>query len=355
MGSNTASKTKAASHEGRLHFPFPEPPGPGEVQQVAPGLLWAQIPLPFQLDHVNVYLIEDIDGWAILDTGIDNDKARTAWEALLAGPLAGFKFTKVIATHYHPDHIGLAGWLCERFDVSLLTSQSSYLGCLNIALNPGALEAAFYQDFYKEHGLTAEMAKLISGRGHSYLRMISPLPLTFKRIVAGDTLTLGGRAFDVLSGDGHAPEQIMLYSDEDKLLLAADQVIATVSPNISVWAPDPDGDPLGLYLRSLAALERTLPEDTLVFPGHRLPFRRLHERCRELATHHEERCLRIAGACRTEARTVADIVPILFKGPLDPHQFTFAFSEAHAHVNHMVERGELTWCAKDGIRRVIAA
>lgn len=349
MRATGTETTGAAQAAGALHFPFPEPPAPGEVREVAPGIVWARIPLPFRLNHVNVYLIEDDGGWAILDTGIAHAGTRAAWEALFAGPLSGWRITKVIVTHYHPDHIGLAGWLCERFGVPLLTSQTGYLGCINISLDPGAFEAQHYHDFYRRHGMSLETATLVATQGHAYLGMVTPLPPTFRRLVAGDRLVLGGRAFDVLSGDGHAPEQIMLYSPRDGLLLAADQVIAKISPNVSVWAVEPEGDPLGLYLRSLAALERDLPADTLVLPGHQLPFVGLHHRCRELAAHHRDRCDLIADACRGGARTVAELVPVLFTRELDPHQLSFAFSETHAHVNRMIASGVLVWREEEGM------
>ena len=266
-------------------------------------------------------------------SGIAHDDTKAAWDALFTGPLAGWRITKVIVSHYHPDHIGLGGWLCERFGVQLLTSQTCYLGCIIILLDPGALEAQHYREFYRQHGMSDETAKLVSTQGHAYLHMVMPVPLTFRRLVAGDVLVLGRRRFDVHSGDGHAPEQIMLYSAEDRVLLAADQVIAKISPNpnISVWAVEPDGDPLGPYLGSLAALERELPENTFVLPGHQLPFRGRHERCRDPADYHRKRCGLIAEACQTAQKSIA--VPLLFPRELDPHQFSCASSEAHAHVN----------------------
>ncbi|WP_206064782.1 MBL fold metallo-hydrolase [Nitratireductor mangrovi] len=331
----------ATTHQDSLIYPFPEPPAPGAVTEVAPGILWARIPLPFRLDHVNIFLIEDGDGWAVLDTGIANDPTRAIWQALADGPLAGRRLSRLIVSHYHPDHIGLAGWLCETFDLPLLTSHSAYLGCLNISLSPGALEAKPYHDFYRRHGMPEEMAQLVSTQGHNYLRMVTPLPPTFRRLVAGDRLTLGGRDFEVLSGNGHAPEQLMFYWRDGNVLLAADQVLAKITPNISVWAVEPEGDPLGLYLRSLKALEADIPADALVLPGHQLPFRGLHTRCRELAEHHDERCAIIADACREQARSVAGLLPFVFPRKLDPHQTSFAFSEVHAHVNRMLWQGEL--------------
>jgi len=327
--------------ETEISFPFVEPPLPGSVIEVAPGILWARLPLPFRLDHVNVYLIEDGAGWALLDTGISDGITREAWDRLLGGPLAGRRLTRVIATHYHPDHIGLAGWICDRFGIPLLTSQTSYLGCLNISLNPGALDAKPYYDFYAAHGMDAATTARVSSDGHRYLGMVSALPPTFMRLVGGDTLDIGGRRFEVLVGDGHAPEQVMLFCPSENFLLAADQVIAKITPNISVWAVDPAGDPLGLYLRSLKRLSATLPESTLVLPGHQLPFTGLRLRCEQLRDHHAQRCASILAAASHEPHSVADLVPVLFPRVMDPHQLGFAFSEVHAHVNFLQREGNL--------------
>jgi glyoxylase-like metal-dependent hydrolase (beta-lactamase superfamily II) len=339
-----------------LTYPFATPPAPGEVIEVAPGILWIRMPLPFRLNHVNLYLIDDGDGWAVFDAGIGNERTREIWEALASGPLAGRRLTRAIISHYHPDHIGLAGWLAQRFDVPLLMSQTTYLGCLTISLSPGALDAEPYRDFYLRNGLDATTTNIVATQGHGYLKMVNRLPPTFNRIVAGDSLRIGGRTFEVMSGDGHAPEQMMLYCAAEKLFLAADQVLAKISPNVSVWAYDPFGDPLGLYLRSLRTLRTRLPADALVLPGHQLPFYGLHVRCDELATHHEERCQAIDDACRAAPRSPAELVPVIFHRPLDPHQMSFAFSEVLSHVNYMVREGRLVWTEPlNGIARVVAA
>ena len=348
-------KTDAAMDDG-LHFPWAEPPAGEAYIEVAPGILWFRIPLPFRLDHVNIYLIEDGDGWAVLDTGISNQATRDVWERIVSGPLAGRRLTRLIVSHFHPDHIGLAGWMCERFEMPLLTSQTGYLGCINISLSPNAMGEKPYQDFYRSHGMSLETAQLVATHGNGYLRMVSPLPPTFRRLVAGDVIDIGGREFEVLSADGHAPEQLMLYLAEENVFLASDQVLAKITPNVSVWAVEPEGDPLGLYIRSLRVIENAIPGDALVLPGHQLPFYGLHERARQLAAHHAERCERIAKACGEGAKSVADLVPVLFPRQLDPHQLSFAFSETHAHVNYMVGRRELVWDRAEPERlRVILA
>ena len=325
-----------------LTFPFPTPPEAGQAIEVAPGILWLKLALPFRLDHVNIYLVEDGAGYAVIDTGIGDAATQAVWEALLAGPLLTRPITRIIATHCHPDHVGMAGWLCERTGAPLLMSQTEYLTGLNIHLDPEALSEEPYRSFYLGQGLDAEVTASLLTLGHRYLRMVTGLPRTFRRLIAGETLRLGTRDFEVLSGGGHSPEQLMLYCAEDRILLCADQVLARISPNISVQAMDPQGDPLGIFLRSLGELKRRVPPDALVLPGHNLPFIGLHPRIDELAAHHAARCDAIFEACRERAHTAAELLPVVFRRPIDdPHQMAFAFSEALAHVNLMLREGRL--------------
>jgi glyoxylase-like metal-dependent hydrolase (beta-lactamase superfamily II) len=331
----------ATETEETLRHPHPAPPDIGETIEVAPGLLWARLPLPFRLNHINLYFVEEEDGWAVVDTGIATDAGRAAWDALLAGPLRGRRLTRLIVTHAHPDHIGLAGWLAERFDVPLLTSHGAYFDSLIISLDPGRLEARVFTDFYRHNGMDEATNKTLSTIGHGYLRMVTPLPSTFQRLVAGDRLKIGARDFAVLSGDGHAAEQLMLHDEKARLLLVADQVLAKISPNVSVSPMDPHGDPLGLYLRSLNALRAAVSPDALVLPGHGLPFYGLHARADELVAHHRARCRALFEACREGPKAPADLLHVLFSQDLDPHQMGFAFNELLAHINFMVREGTL--------------
>ena len=334
--------TQAPAPTPTLLFPFPAPPPPGETIEVAPGLLWLRLALPFRLDHVNIYLIEDGAGYAVVDTGIGDDPTRAVWTALLEGKLRERPLTRVMVTHFHPDHAGMAGWLCERLGVPLLMSQTEYLTALTIHLDPAQLDAEPYRSFYLGHGLPEDTVEKLLTNGHRYLKMVTGLPRTFRRLIAGEVLRIGARSFEVLTGGGHSAEQVMLYCAADRLLLCADQVLARISPNISVQAMDPEGDPLGIYLRSLAGLKRSLPADTLVLPGHNLPFVGLHTRIDELSAHHDARCAAIFQACREKPCTAAELVPVVFGRPIDdPHQMGFAFSEALAHVNLMLRQGRL--------------
>jgi glyoxylase-like metal-dependent hydrolase (beta-lactamase superfamily II) len=345
-----------AAPPAQLIFPHVSPPAPGTTIEAAPGILWARLALPFRLDHVNIYFIDDGKGWALIDTGLGNQATKLAWQTLLEGPLGGRPLTRIIATHFHPDHVGAAGVLLQLFDVPLYMSATEYLQSLNIHLDPGALEAEHYRRFYLEHGLDVETTQRVVTSGHAYLKLTSGLPPTYCRVVAGDVLRIGGRAFEVLTGGGHSPEEIMLVCRAEKLFFAADQVLAKISPNVSVVAVDPEGDPLGDYLRSLNALRSQIPNDFLVLPGHNLPFYGLHTRVAELTDHHHARCERILKACRAGPKSAAELVPFVFARNLDPHQMGFAFSEVLAHVNYMLRQGTLRPAAKsDGILLVGAA
>jgi glyoxylase-like metal-dependent hydrolase (beta-lactamase superfamily II) len=339
-----------------LDFAFPAPPAPGQTIEVAPGILWARLALPFLLDHVNIYFLDDGRGWALIDTGLGNKATLDAWQPLLDTVLADRPLTRIIATHFHPDHVGAAGFLLKRFAVPLYMSATEYLQCLNLHLDPGALEAEHYRRFYLDHGLDAETTQRVVTGGHAYLRLLSGLPPTYHRVVAGDVLDIGGRAFDVLTGGGHSPEEIMLVCRADKLFFSADQVLAKISPNVSVSAIDPEGDPLGQYLHSLEALGAGMDHEVLVLPGHNLPFTGLQKRIAGLTAHHHSRCDRILRACRTAPRSAAELVPFVFARQLDPHQMGFAFGEVLAHVNYLLRRGSLKPAdSADGIQRMVAA
>ena len=320
-----------------IQMPFPDPPEPGHVREVAPGVLWARFALPFLLNHVNIYLIEDEGGWATFDTGLGDEATRAAWEALFAGALHGQRLTRIICSHFHPDHVGLVGWLTERFDAPLHMPRAEFLMTRVLEDRVLAADPAFYTD----RGLEVGAGGRVAGDGHEYLKLVTGLPRRFTRLVAGETLRIGRRDFAVHTGGGHAPEQAMLHCAADGLFLCADQVLIRISPNISVIPMEPDADPLGEYLGSLAALARAIPADTLVLPGHGVPFTGLPTRAAELAAHHATRCALIADAARIAPRTAAELMPVIFKREMDPHQTGFAFGETLAHINFMRRRGEL--------------
>lgn len=328
-------------HPSKLTFPVATPPAPGTITEVKEGLLWLRLPLPYRLDHVNIYLIENAGGWTSFDTGLGTDPCKEAWQAALAGPLAGQSLKSVIVSHFHPDHVGLAGWLCEQYSLELTMPRPEYLHSLVLQCAPADHGEAVFRPFYQRHGLSAEATEIVLSRGHEYLKRTTGVPASYHRIKHGDSITVGDRVFGVLTGGGHALEQAMLYRPQEQLFLAADQVIARISPNVSVHPMEPDLDALGIYLASLRAIKESVEPDVLVLPGHGLPFHGLHHRVDELIEHHALRCNEITVACKERPLSVAEIVPHLFTRELDAHQTGFAFGEVLAHVNHMLGLGQL--------------
>ena len=324
-----------------LQFPHPDVPEPGSLTEIAPGVLWLRLALPFALNHVNVYLVEDGTGWAVIDTGVCDERTKTIWKGLLKGALRKHPVTRIIGTHFHPDHIGLAGFLSERCGVELLMSQTEFFFAQTMLGHPDAIRSPSHLAFFRARGLSEDATDAMIGRGHAYLNMTSGILPSYRRLTAGDTLDIGGRRFEVVTGPGHSPEQVMLVCRDERLFFSADQVLARISPNISVWAWEPDADPLGGYLASLEALHEAVPDRALVLPGHNLPFVGLHERVADLSDHHAHRCDEMIAACAKRALSAAELVPMIFPRALDPQQIGFAFGEVLAHANYLLRRGDL--------------
>src|SRR3979411_3369921 len=347
------SKTEAIlSSVEALRYPWESHPGPEQVFEVMPGLLWVRLKLPFRLNHVNIYLLADGDGWAMVDAGFGKEESIAAWTILFEGTLAHVKITRLIVTHSHPDHVGLAGWIVERFDCPLHMSQVEYLQSV-YHQNRGTEERRNAQRlFFRRHGMDENLTDKLLGRGQDYLNLVSISTPSYRRISHGDEISIGTRRFKVITGGGHALDQVMLYCASDKLFLSADQVLGKISPNVGVGAVEPDQNSLGEYLASLASLTTTLPYDVLVLPGHGVPFYGLKTRIKQLADHHEERCGLIANACRESPKTSKELVPVVFhKHVLDVHQMGFAAGELIAHVNYMLVEGRLIAEETDGVLR----
>jgi glyoxylase-like metal-dependent hydrolase (beta-lactamase superfamily II) len=344
-------KTDEPSDE--LRYPFESHPGPDEAVEIAPGVLWLRLKLPFRLNHVNIYLLADGDGWAMVDTGFGNDATIAAWETLFDGALSGFTISRVIVTHAHPDHVGQAGWIVQRFRCPFHMSQLEYLQGVYHQNRRTEERLINSREFFRRHGMDEEITTQLLGRGQDYLKRTVPLPAAYRRLSKGEDIQIGTRTFRIITGSGHSPGQVMLYCVAEKLFLSADQVLSKISPNVSVWAHEPEENALGAYLTSLGELTATLPDDVLVLPGHGVPFYGVKTRIRQLADHHEERCELIATACREAAMNAAELIPVVFhKHVLDAHQAGFAAGELIAHVNYMLVQKRLTLVQKpDGVLR----
>jgi len=337
-----------------LHFPVATPPGPGETIRIAPGVEWLRMPLPFALDHINLWLLADGPGWTIVDTGYAMAETTARWERVFADRLGGLPVMRIIATHHHPDHIGLAGWLAERWQVPLWTSEKEWLFA-RLMTRAADDSAELRRDFARRAGLSEPASEVFAEHHRGYRRGVLSMPSSFQRLADGLVVQIGGREWRVIVGEGHSPELACLYCAETGVLISGDQVLPKISPNVSVQAHEPDGDPLSRFLRSLERLRAEVPAETFVLPSHNLPFLGLHTRIDALAAHHRARCAEIVAECRDPQSAMA-LVPVLFRRQLDRHQMAFALGEALAHLHYLVGQGELVREAgRDGVDRFIRA
>jgi glyoxylase-like metal-dependent hydrolase (beta-lactamase superfamily II) len=322
-----------------LLFPQSTPPAPGAVTAVAPGIRWLRMPLPFALDHINLWLLADeiagVEGWTAVDTGYGNDTTRELWIQHLADNLDGRPLLRVITTHYHPDHMGNAAWLLDRSAAPerLLWSTQSEFHTAHLVWNQLIqYRMADNAGFFARHGMPQDASGAHAERGNQYRRGVPELPQTYRRYNGGDVLRIGGRDWRVLIGLGHSPEHASLHCPELGVLISGDMLLPKISTNVSVWASDPLGDPVRLFLESIRRLT-DLPDDTLVLPSHGLPFIGIRARVSALAEHHRARLAELEAAATTPV-SAFDIVPLLFRRQLDIQQQFFAMGEAVAHLNH---------------------
>lgn len=337
--------------EAQLSYAFDNTlPTSGTTFEVAPGVRWLRMGLPFALDHINLWLLEDSietdggiqHGWTIVDCGIANDATRAAWDAIFASQLHGLPVLRVLVTHCHPDHVGLADWLCKRWQAPLWMSCGEYLSArIMSAALPGADGSASLPHF-QQHGMhDPEVVAKVSQRKSYYPSLVPTVPPAYHRLTDQQQLRIGQHQWRVITGFGHAPEHVALHCADLDLLISGDMVLPRISTNVSVFAIEPESNPVQQYMDSLEKY-RALPTTTLVLPSHGKPFRGLQIRIDQLQRHHRERLAEVVKACTAAPQTASDIVSIMFRRPLDAHQMTFALGEALAHLHKLWFDGVLT-------------
>lgn len=322
-----------------------EIPEPAKLQKVAPGIFWLRMPLPFDLDHINLYLLEDNqngqEGYALIDTGIGTHKTEELWDTLLY--TLGKPITKVIVTHMHPDHIGMAGHLVEKFRLPMYMSQAEYFTAR--AIFAGPCGASDWQDdeYLVRCGMSEDYvqnAKNNRKESKGIRQVVRPIPLQFYRLQAGEHIRIGAHEWQVYIGRGHSPEHVCLFNKDTNILISGDHVLPGISPNIGVYSTEPDANSLKMYLDTLPQFTQ-LPEDTLVLPSHKQPFYGLHTRVNDLISHHHAHLDSLRVFCE-QGKTIEQCLPVLFKRKLNSHSMNFAIAEAFAHLNYLYFEGEFS-------------
>ncbi len=316
-------------------------PEPGEVRRLLPGLCRARMPLPFPPSHVNIWFLEHEGGWLAVDTGISSRPTRELWDRMLAAPaLGGRPLTALLVTHFHPDHIGLTGWLCGRFGLHPIMTRIEWLMARALWYDSGPDMMAQQVAHYARAGCPPDYLAFVEGRGPLYQRAVGELPRSFRSIRDGGKITIGGESWRVMTGSGHAPDMAMLHNAALGVLISADQILPRISPYVGLHPGEPEADPLGDFLASLERFA-ALPADTLVLPSHGEPFRTLHPRLESLAHHHAMRLDALADGCR-EPCTAFEAAQVLFpRAAAETSQIGFAVGETLAHLRRLERQGRV--------------
>ena len=323
-----------------IRYPFAEPPAEGQAVEVARGVLWMRLPLPMALDHVNVYALDDGDGWTVVDTGMASKRGVAIWQSLLAGPLGGKPVNRVIVTHHHPDHVGMAGWFQTR-GAELLMTRTAWLYARMLVLDVQSLPTAEQIAFWRGAGMDpALLAKRSAERPYNFADAVAPMPLGFSRMSEGDVIAAGGRDWIVRLGSGHAPDHATLWSMDGKVVLGGDQLLPSISANIGVYPTEPGANPLQDWLSSTAGFAPFATDAQLVLPGHKLPYRGLPFRLTQMVASHQSALERLRGFLTVPA-TAAQCFTPLFRREIGAAEYGLALVEAVAHLNYLLHRGEV--------------
>lgn len=321
-----------------IRFPFEAAPAEGEAHELAEGILWMRLPLPMALDHVNVFALDDGDGWTLIDSGLATKRSRAIWEALLTGPLAGKAVRRLIVTHHHPDHVGLAGWFQER-GADLLMTRTAWLYARMLTLDEQPRTTPQALDYYRRAGMPGPMLRQrAEERPFNFCDVVHPMPVGFSALTEGQILRMGGRDWTIRLGSGHAPDHATFWSGD--LVLGGDQLLPGISANIGVYPTEPEADPLGDWLESCRRFQPIATETQFVLPGHKLPFYGLPLRLTQMVENHLGALDRLRAFLAGE-QTAHDCLPVLFKREIGASEYGLALVEAVAHLNHLFQRGEV--------------
>lgn len=329
-------------------------PGYGDYFAIAPGLGWTRLPVPGSLDHINIWLLDDRDehgdGVAIVDTGLYMPVTTDAWKKLFAEGLAGRRITRVFCTHFHPDHVGAAGWLCRKHNVRLWMNRTEWLMARMLTSDVRAEPPAEALNQMRLAGWDEARIEAMRLKGWgNFARMVSEVPISHVRLEDGADVVIGDRTWTVMTGGGHTPEHVCLVDRDGQVVIAGDQILPRITSNVSLMTSEPLSDPLREWLESIAKFRSALTGDELILPAHGFPFTGVHARLDALADGHIDRLNVLEAELKTREMRAVDTFSILFARAVDDSVYGIATGEALAHLRYLECAGRAKCTVRDGV------
>jgi glyoxylase-like metal-dependent hydrolase (beta-lactamase superfamily II) len=324
-----------------IQYEFDEKPDIGHTLEIADGVHWLRMPLPFALQHINLWLFADGDGWIVVDSGLGDAASKAIWEHTFAGVMDNAPVKHVVVTHMHPDHVGCAGWLAERFDVDLWMTRGEYAMCRILVADTGRPAPDAGINFYKSAGYSPEALERYRKVFGFFGKFVTPLPESYRRLHDGQKEPVGDHEWEVVVGSGHSPEHACFLNEELNLLVSGDQLLPVISSNVSVYPTEPEANPLLDWIESLKTIRGRIPEDVLVLPAHGKPFRGAHERIDTLIADHMTQLDTLFEFC-SEPRRAVDVFPALYRTKITSDNLMFATGEAIAHLHFLLDEDKIT-------------
>lgn len=327
-----------------LEYPFGNNAQLAQAELLRTGVYRLAIPLPgaLSMEHINTWIVDEGDSWSLVDCGYDFSPARQAWQGLERTLFAKKPVNRIVVTHHHVDHSGLAGWLSNRYGAAIYMAEAEFNARCQVFLRQGLWSREEGIDFFERAGLTAVEYETVANWLEFNIQGFDRPIGRYRTLDGLDHLSIGEHAWQVITVRGHSPAHTCLYCENLGVLVAGDNLLPSLAAFVGIEPGDSLAfDPLGRFLSDVKQLKE-LPADTLVLPAHGAPFIGLHNKLEQVEQHYRALLEKVLCAC-AEPSTVMAITRRFFPERIIQKNPFFTVAKVAAVVNHLLAQRQLEW------------
>ncbi len=306
------------------------------IVEVSPNIFQVRVPIPFPLRNVQCYLVRETDGWTMVDTGLNYPAALEAWDgAFRALRMKPRDIRRIVLTHTHPDHFGLAGHF-QRLADAPVYALNEEIEIIPREWPPEEIAIPLLSRFFRHHGAPDQVLGRVAGRSREVIEMTNPLPVLVP-LHEGEDIRIGGQPYRVIWVPGHADGHLVLYRRSDGLMFIGDHVLMKITPNIALW-PQLEFNPLQKYLASLDKISQFKTQ--IALPGHRAIVHDVPARVAEIKQHHQVR-LHETLVAAGKGNNGYQVARALFPHLVTADDIRLGMIEALSHLEYLTQAGKL--------------